>query len=80
MKRVIGHEPAGFYERDDYSWPLDTTDYRYRADMDRRIVVSRACATVHYNKQYETFYFNSDTEALEFAEELKRKIELIEIK
>ncbi len=80
MKRVIPHKPAGFYQREDYIWPLDTTDRRYKIDLDRKIVIYKAIATVYYNEQYETFYFDSDAEALAFAEEVKGKIEFIEIK
>lgn len=80
MKREIEAKEAWFYQREDYVWPANKDDSRFRYDLDNKVVIQKALATVYYNKQYESFYFESDAEALAFAEEIKGKIDLLEIK
>jgi len=79
MKRIIPAKKAGFYQREDYIWPAEIDDYRFKYDHDNKTITSKASATIYYNKQYESFYFDSDADALAFAEQIKGKIDLIEI-
>lgn len=80
MKRVTEAKKAWFYHGENYVWAADPNDYRFKYDSDNKVVISKATATVYYNKQYETFYFDSDAEALAFAEEIKGKMDFLEIK